>query len=363
MKKIIVSCLCFLTLFTFAGCSNNDSQSTITALNNQLSRVENIVGSTNTNELADVSPYISLSSDEPYNSIQSFRALSNSNMLREEEIRHEILLMSSQLKSCTTQKYKLGNKKNKALKNINSNLSKYTCQLNETKPQVKNSVTKIKRNLSNINKINIEEATSSYVTLNNSMNERYAYLCNIYDNLEQACIILDCGCKTNENLNQETNSLDSSDETDFIIDDTTEEAENYIEKETIKNTENLEDSREKGKIKFVKNIDSYNLTNENDKQNDKNENINQSLDENQNTDTLQRYPFNPPPVNNSPYPNPPARPYPQHVNYPNNFYGNGYNYNGNRYNPNRNTDTFYSFNRNIDTYRYNPNYYNYIPLY
>ncbi len=44
--------------------------------------------------------------------------------------------------------------------------------------------------------------------------------------------------------------------------------------------------------------------------------------------------------------------------YGNNYFNGMYGYNGlynNQFNPSRNTDTFYSLNRNIDTYRFNPN--------
>ncbi len=333
MKKIFLSCLGLASILTLGGCSMSSDADAITSLNNQLSSVQSVVSSTSVEEVSDVSPSVTLASDEPYNSIQSLRALSNEKMLREEEIRQKILTLNSTLKSCTNQKYKLGKKKTNALKDISNNLSKYSSHLSETKARVKNSVKQIKRNLK-VSNINIEEATSGYITLSNSMNERYAYLSNIYDNLEQASIILDCYCT---NCEHEEYSQHEQ-EPEINITQGTMPSNRFNEDYLIQENNNEENSSSK----FTKNIDSYRASNE----------------QSSTADTV--YPQTPEQVNPQPVP----RPYPaggayQTPPYNNGYYSNGYGYYGNgRINPNRNTDTFYSFNRNIDTYRYNPNYYN-----
>lgn len=342
MKKILIPCICFISILSLTGCANTGDSQTITSLNNQLSRVDSIVRSTSTNEIADVSPYVTLESNEPYNSIQSLRALSNENMIREEELRQNILNLNSQLKSCTNKKYKLGKRKNSALNDITSNLSKYVTHLNGTKPQVKSSVSKIKRNLK-VSSINIEAATSAYTTLNSSMNERYAYLRNIYSNLEQACIILDCdysceNCKNNEPNNRLNSTLDNT---------------TYIKENTLDKPITQDNQEEKGNLKIVKNIDSYTNNNSSSENN-----LNETLNNTEIDSPIKTQPYK----QNNPYPiTPMQNPY-HHKNAHYNHYLDGYygyNHIGNRFNPNRNTDTFYSFNRNIDTYRFSPNYYNY----
>ncbi len=333
MKKILLSCLSFACIFLFGGCSLSGDNEAITTLNNQLNSVQTTVSSIGAQEIADVSPSVTLESDQPYNSIQSFRALSNEKMLREEEIRQHILTLTENLKSCTSQKYKLGKKKAEALKDLSSNLSKYSAHLNETKSRVKSSVRQIKKNLK-VPNINIEEASSGYVTLNNSMNERYAYLCNIYDNLEQVSIILECDCNKCDD-----DCCDEEQNTDISITKSTMPDSRFDEDYSI----GKEDASEQRTYnKFAKNIDSYRAENS----------------ENQTENTNTTYPQTPAPQ--QPYPQPVPRPYP--VGNPaygtyNGYYGNGY-YNGGRINPSRNTDTFYQFNRNIDTYRFNPNFYN-----
>ncbi len=330
MKKILLSCLSFACIFLFGGCSLSGDNEAITSLNNQLDSVQTSVASTSVQEIADVSPSVTLESDQPYNSIQSFRALSNEKMLREEEIRQKILTLTQTLKSCTNQKYKLGKKKAEALKDLSSNLGKYSSHLNETKSRVKNSVRQIKKNLK-VTNINIEEASSGYVTLNNSMNERYAYLCNIYDNLEQASIILDCDC---HNCDEEC--CDEQADTNISITKSTMPDSRFDEDYSIGK---ITDDEERTSNKFAKNIDSYKANN--------------GEKQAENIDT--NYPQTP--VN--PQPQPLPRPYPvgnPHYGNYNGYYGNGY-YNGGIINPSRNTDTFYQFNRNIDTYRYSPNFY------
>ena len=360
MKKIIIPCLCLISAFSLTGCTNASNQ-TLTSLNNQIERVDNIVSSTNISEVSDVSPDVTLSSNESYNSIQNFRSLSNENMLREEEIRQDILRLTAQLKCCSGQKYKLSKKKNNALKTITNNLSKYSGYLNQSKIQVKSSVAKIKRNLK-VPNINIEEASSSYISLNNSMNERYAYLTNIHDNLEQACIILECDyCKQNscENCQNDENkesNIDINFENQNNVDKTNEFNKLYEPSQTSD-----EIDEQKGSFKIVKNIDSYGPTESNTINNsDTNQTaINNTSPTNNQIPSSNQPIYNNQLPHNTPYPNTPIpRPYPT-GNYPhnirNNRFWNGYN----QANPNRNTDTFYSLNRNIDTYRYNPNFYNY----
>lgn len=362
MKKFIIPCICIIAATSLAGCANNSTNQTITALNNQLNQVENIVSSTNVNEISAVSPSVTLSSNEPYNSIQRFRALSNENMIREEELRQKILNMNAQLKACCSTEYKLSKKQANALKDITSNLNRYSSHLNDTKYQVKNSVSKIKKNL-NVKSINIEEATSSYTTLNNSMNERYAYLSNIYNNLEQACIILDCGC-INDNIcdeckNNKSNINDSAFFESEIKNTPYLEDQNNFDKDKSENIEETTsaEKEEKGNFKIIKNIDSYapsnnNTTTDNDK----------SIINNQNTQNIEPIYQTPPHSSNPPINRPIPRPYPNPKvpnNYTNGVNGYNYRYRYNTANPNRNTDTFYSTNHNIDTYRFNPHFYNY----
>lgn len=328
LKKFLIPCMCIISIGSLAGCAKSNDTQAMTALNNQVERVQSIVSSTNINEIAEVSPSVTLASDEPYNSIQSFRSLSNENMLREEEIRQNILKLSASLKNHSTKKYKLNRKKANAIKEIAGNLSKYASQLNETKSRVKYNVGQIKKNLK-VHNINIESATSSYITLNNNMNERYAYLCNIYDNLEQACIILDC------NISRKNCCKDCQND-EIVKNEDTQTYQNS--QETILETD---------KGRSIKNIDNY-KTNKPQTDNPNEEHLNnQNIDTLESTNIQQPIPNNPLPYK---YHNNWQAPY--YNNYPNSYYNN-------RFNPGRNTDSYYSFNKNIDTYRFNPNVYNY----
>lgn len=334
MKRFLISGICLACVVTLAGCTAKPATQTLTALDNQLDRVQSIVSSTSINEVASVSPFVTLESSESQNSIQALRALSNENMLREEELRQKILSATKQLKSRDTTKLKLGNRNIKALKEASNNISQYCTCLNKTKSEVKSTVSKIKRNLK-IEKMNIEVATSAYITLSGKMNERYAYMKNIYDNLEQACIILKCDSQ-NEGICEKCDSQENICPEEIEIENQVEE-----EEKTVDN-----DSQKKGSFKIIKNIDSYNNYNDAERLQNSNSNANTPANNIHGTEIPPiSMPINRPThyINQPPY---------------NHRHGNYYGYYGGRVNPGRNTDTYYSFNRNIDTYRFNPSFYN-----
>lgn len=361
MKKIFVSLLATSTALLLAGCSNNSDSQALTTLNNQLSRVDEIVSSTSSSEVSEVSPTIIYDNTTTQNSIQNHRAYSYSNMTREEKIRQNILALNGYLKNCTQNEIKLGKQKASAIQSLSSNISKYVTDLNGTKAEVKASVNKIKKNLNNVTKINIDEAESAYISLHNSMNERYAYLCNIYDNLEQACILICGSCDYCNNYDNCENCNDISSQNTY----NSNSNNNYAQTNSNNNNNNYNDYNNNSIIsennnksqdkKFKKNIDSYAPTNDNS-------NINNINQQSYNYQTAPYNYYDNNTLNNN---------YGYNVNGFNGYngyngYGYGYNngyygYNArNRFNPNRNTDTFYAYGRNIDTYRYNPNYnYNY----
>ena len=295
MKKILLFLLITLSAFSMFGCGNNDNKALVN-FNKHLENTEAVIRNTSSSEIYEISPATNYGMVDLNNPIQLHRANSYENMMREENIRQQILSVSAYIKNIPNEKLKLSKNKKDILKQLNKNLEKYSTLLNDTKEDIRLSVNTIKRNLV-IGKINVQNAERAYIALNNSMNERYTYLCNIYDNLQFAKGLI------NEELTFENNP-------------------------TNENTqENAEDTTNK-------NIDSFD--------NSALENLN---GQENTTGTL----------NNN---------IPQYNNYRNfinrgldNNYGYRY-YGYNRFNPNRNTDTFYPYNRNIDTYRFNPNYYN-----
>lgn len=328
-NKIIIYSLSILSLFMLSGCSTNSETQSLTSLQNQVKRVENVVTTSSKDDISSISPATSLPNSN--NSIiQSHRANSYNNMTRENQIKEDVLALNSTLKSCLKSDLKIGKTKAKAIKTLSSYISKDLSKYNETKNQVKNSVKNIKQSLK-VPNINVIGAESEYIALNGNMNERYVYLCNIYDNLEQAYfLICDC-CEKVPTQNQENLSLQSQTE----------------EKSTNKS------------FKFKKNIDSYTTNNSQNKDTESQKNTERTEDQKviqsrRNTDTFNNY-IPPHPNNNFhniPYGYGYNQPY-AYNGYAYNRYGaNGYG----RYNPNRNTDTFYPYNRNIDTYRTYPNY-------
>lgn len=323
--KILIFSLATLSLFTLTGCSNRETKA-ITNLENQIKRVENIISNTNTDDLSSVSPVTTYNSSS--NTIQNHRANSFNNMTRENQIKEDVLSLNASLKSCLQKNITLGKNKSSAIKTLSSNISKNLSKFSDTKNEIKSSIKNIKQNMKLPN-INIVNAESEYIILNGNMGERYVYLCNIYDNLEQAYIII-CDCCENK-----TQSKDTEQATDI---------------QDIKPDQNQTSKNSR----FKKNIDSYApITNDIEKQVKNNEKTENHNNDYRNIDSFTNYK---PPVSyryNTPYNYGYNMPY----NYANGYNGFAYGYaNGyRRFNPNGNTDTFYPYNRNIDTYKTIPN--------
>ncbi len=311
MKKIIISIFCFIVCLAMVGCSSNSDSQALKNLNSQLNRVSEIVSSTSSSEVSEVSPSFS----QPYtnNNYQLPRLKENAyqNMLKEEELRQNVLTLNVYLKETQGKKYKLGKNKANALNDLTSNLSKYATYLNDTKANVKNSVNKIKKS-TKIQSLDIEQAKAGYVELGNNMNERLSYLSNLYNTLNEIAILLDNNC-IEENNNINTNNLN-----------------NYYNYDKNNNEYNNQNNQIETNNNKKSNIDTFN-------NNLTNNNINSTNNLNNNQNNFQN----------------------QYQDYGYNNYNN-YDFNywygrNNKFNPNRNTDTFFPRYRNIDTFKFTPN--------
>ncbi len=324
MKKAILCALIGLASITMVGCGNNSAKA-LTNLDKQLEKVEQTVSSTSSSEVSEVSPSVYYKSNQSSSSLQYYKSQSFQNMTREEEVRQQVLSLNAYLKSSSKNNIKLTKADSEAIKNLSNDLGKYTTQLSKTKSEIKKNVNSIK-NLSKSSK-NQTATESSYIMLNNNMNNRYICLCNIYNNLERIYILLG-----EDNLISDEQNSNSSEVTQ------------------------KDENNENDKKTFKKNIDSYVNNGYKTKQNSTSETNSQQ----NNINSYPQYPV-------YPY----GTPYYNGYNMPGgyNMY-NGYGYNGfdfnngigyngifggNRFNMGRNTDTFYPLNRNIDTYKFAPN--------
>lgn len=321
--KILIYSMSILSLFLFTGCDSRTDAKSLTALSNQTERIENVVTIDGTDNISSVSP--STFDLSGYNSIQNHKANSYNNMTRENQLKQEIISLNSEVKCCLKKDVKLAKGKANALKTLTSNISENISKYNKTKSEVTKNVRNINRSLKvpNVNTINAE---SEYISLNGNMSERYVYLCNIYDNLEQAYFLI---CENCPNCTSE---------------------ETPVQEQTTTKQNKI--------TRFKKNIDSYAPQTKTIEKNEENKTEETQNNSNKNIDSFIN---NVPPVNNGynntyGYPNMPINGgYNQYNGY---YYNHGYGYaNGlRRFNPGRNTDSFYPYNRNIDTYRFNPNF-------
>ena len=400
MKKIILSSACLLLALTMTGCANSSSSQSVKNLNSQLSNVENIVTTTDTDNMtSEVGSSSDYYNEEPENKLNQLRNRTYNSMLEEKYLKDQIITLSGILKSSQNTKYKLAKSDSNAINSLSNDLKKYTACLEESRSEVKSYVSKIKKQARS-NNVNNQEIASLYQSLDNVMNERKAYLSNLLNTMNEIATILENNNVIDMNTNYDSlnnfysdyynNNGQSNDNTSDIADmynnsnqrdydyrPNRQYQDNYNNGKTINdyqynnqnntnknmnnknnitnnyvsNSENTNNDTNNNKTQkgLVKNIDTYKANsgnasdNENLANNDNNVNNNMIANNNR-----MRYPGNAynRPYNNRPYNNP----------YYNNYYPN-YGYNRG-FNPGRNTDTYYPLNKNIDTYRINPNGYN-----
>lgn len=400
MKKIIISSVCMIMALTMTGCASNNETQALENVNAQVNKVYSVVNSTGMNETSEVSPAGTYNDNTANNQLSSLRGRSYQNMIEEDYLRQEALELCNCLKDASANKYKLGKQNVAALKSLTVDLDKYATLLEETKPEVKDQVKAIKKH-TQFKSLDMQQATSSYNSLNNVMTERRAYLDNLINTMNEIENILqnsqvEDGSNT-KNITQnsnitDTNQINNSEnvidgENDITDDNSTNQdvnqentnyshrrfhrhnrwrkrneqaqyyrPENQTQEQTTNTTENT-----KTKQRFKKNIDTYN----NQINNNEVTNIEQpqNIVGNNNTNYINRP--QPRVYGNGRRNN--MQGYNQYGQYGNGYYGyNNWQYDGMPYrnqvtNPGRNTDTFYPYRRNIDTYRYNPNYNGYHP--
>lgn len=360
-KKLFLTGVVLMSAIALSGCANSQQSQALTGLNNQITRVENIVSSTSTSEVSPVSyqSFNALKESQKASILNDSKINSYENMMQEESLRQDVLSLCGIIKGGKNKKYKMTSSEVKSLNSLNDNLSKYTSYLNNTKSFVENNVKKIKK-YSSINSIDATLAQSSYLSLNNLMQERAMYLNNLYNTMLNVLDILD----NSEIKSSESTKTNSNEQTDInsYSQNKASKPKNY---NYYKNSNNQNIDNQKNKT--IK----YDLENENKEINHNfdekekfnhhkhwNKNIDSYINQNNGAQTLEENQNNP---NNNSMVNPIAR-YPFNNN-SNGAYSQGiYNgYNGTRnwlFNSGRNTDTFYPQLRNIDTYRFNPSFYN-----
>lgn len=198
MKKSLIALACLSVCTLLVGCSSPQAEA-IQILENQLTRVENIVGNGSISTLSQISSNGSFDLNTEQSSLQRQKHYSYENMLKEDSLRNDISAMVSCIKNCTEKELKLTKNQASAIKKLSSNIAKNTTSFNSTTGSAQTNANKILKNLKTNNNINLTEIDSNYLSLSNDMNERYAYMSNIYSNLEKIHSLLDCdNCGTIE---------------------------------------------------------------------------------------------------------------------------------------------------------------------
>ena len=384
MKKIVLASVGVILALGMTGCSSNSASQSVKNLNEQLDRVNNAV----VFSVSDDASEIANTTSSTTSNLNYLRNKAYNDLLEERYLKDEILSLSSYLKSNQSTKYKLAKSDINALKSLADDLNKYSTCLNDSKSTVKSCVKKIK----NQSRTDSEHVSSSYQVLSNIMNERKAYLNNLLNTMNEIAgilyrndVISSQDNSQNNAVNFEQNGLNSSNyqTQDYNSFNNQYYLPNHFARQPqgfdyhvnkqrpVKNSESENNQTSSNPKGLTKNIDTYNAQNLSDNIEDNNNadnnniaSVNNSKNDNFENNIIDNNNINRP-INNG-YPHK----YNQHEGYYgnpyyNNPYYNGYNnyynpnfsYNRHGFNPGRNTDTYYPLNRNIDTYRVNPNQY------
>lgn len=299
MKKIILGVTALVLTVTLSACGASANSVAITDLSNQLNETANTISSikvVNPNDISLTTTQLDKmlsASDVTQNSQKARQSL-----LNEEYYKTDILQKTSQLKTNLSENLKLSKAQIGAIKDLTSNLAKYTNSVSYTENEMSTTAKSILSMQKDVSK-NEEKIKAKLNRLACNSNTRSAYYENILNTLDQieSCLNLS---KTDSNTTQNV-------------------------------TENTASSTSEKTTKSKKNIDTY-LTN--DKDNSENE------DDNLDYDNIPSPTASP----NQTYTNTPHQTMPTNPDIYNRYA---------RFNSGRNTDTYGPMARNIDTYGIN----------
>ena len=327
MKKLFLCGLSLTMCVAMVGCGNSANKAAVTGLSNQLDEVSNTISSVQTINPTDLNLTRSMldSSTSQTNKDSIYENVINTqqSLLNEEYYKMDILNKTSVLKNSLTKDLKLSKSQINAVKELTSNLTRYTNSVAYTKNEMGSAVKSITSMKKNIEK-NADKINAKLNRLACNSNSRSAYYENILKTLDQISFYLNC-----EDCNNAHEDLQKEDD--------------KVENE---NTQNK------------KNIDTYMPNNEETDCPDCNQNEIQNPNRLGNNEGISTpYPYNSNNFNRMYYGNYYGNNYGMPIGngYGNPYYRTPYNMEYNRFNPTRNTDTYAPLTRNIDTYQFNRN--------
>lgn len=204
MKKILLSAMALGLCVTMVGCGGTSaSDSAINNLSHQLDDTSNMISkvqSVNPNDLA-----VSKSSIENIaskNAYSNFESTQNA-LLNEDNYKKVILLETGKLKNCLEKDVKLSKAQINAVKDLTSNLCKYTNSVSYSKNELDSTIKSIV-SLKKKTEKNAEKINAKFNRLACNSNTRSAYYENIIKTLEELGFYFDCNENPSypENINK-----------------------------------------------------------------------------------------------------------------------------------------------------------------
>lgn len=187
MKKILISALALTLTVALVGCGNSANSATITSLGNQLDETANTVS-----KIQTVTPSsVTISKNALENMANTDAEKTQNSLLNEENYKTAILLKTAQIKRCLNNNLKLSKAQISAVKDLTSNLCKYTNSVSYSKNELDNTLKTI-TSLKKREDKNAEKITAKLNRLICNSNARSAYYENIINTLEQLGSYFEC---------------------------------------------------------------------------------------------------------------------------------------------------------------------------
>ncbi|MDE6583299.1 MAG: hypothetical protein K2K31_01450 [Clostridia bacterium] len=273
MKKIILGALALSMCLTLTACKN-EQDSAVTSLGNQLDETANTLSNFTTVNPNDINVdkdtldkiATNASKENMYDNLISTQHA----LLNEEYYKTNILDKTAKIKNNLNSDLKLSKAQISALKELTTNLQRYTTSINYSKNELNNSV----KAISNMKKNAEKNADKINVKLNKlacNSNVRSTYYENIINTLNQieGYISTNNENTVEENVNQENNNYPVCPEQNCYNNQFSEnqyniQQNNSQEQPTQQNeNEQTYNSENKAPFGLTKNIDTYGPTNKN----------------------------------------------------------------------------------------------------
>ncbi len=214
MKKIILGITAVALGLTMTACGTSANDAAVKSLSNQLDDTSNTIadlGSFNPSDISMTKESLSALATQDENIYESLLT-TQASLLNEEYYKADILSQAAKIKSCLSKDTKLSKAQIWAVKDLTTNLQKYTNSVSYTESELNTavkSVSSMKKNASK-NSDKIKAKLNRIACNSNTRSAYYENIINTLNNLEQFLCCDECNTETEDNVDEENSTTQAS---------------------------------------------------------------------------------------------------------------------------------------------------------